>query len=1519
MRNLVRLCCALAVASLIIAASSPAAFRSSARARAAAAAPITVNSTSDAASDDGLCTLREAITSANSNAASGASAGECAAGAGDDTITFSVTGTINLTGALPDINSNMTISGPSAQLTVRRDTGGDYRIFTVSVGSTVGISGLTVTNGRTPDGTPANFAGNGGDGGGVANFGTLTLTGVTVTANATGAGGAGISFGGRGGNGGGVFNSTSSTLTLTDCIVSGNSAGAGGVGNNGGGDGGSGGGVFNQGTLTMTNCAVSGNSTGRGGDCPNFAGRGGDGGGVLSMINTAALNGVTITDNTSGDSGTGNGGFGGMGGGFMVRGASSMTLTNSTVSGNKSGNSPMGTNGFGGGAMVNGTLFVSGSTFSGNTTGGPGGGLMNQGVGTLKMVNSTVSGNLGGNGIQDDSSTTLWLTNCTVTGNTTYGVLSFSGRAVIRNTIIAGNGGGSGPDVSGGYSSQGHNLIGNADGSSGFNVTGDQVGSTGSPLNPRLGSLADNGGPTKTHALLAGSPALDAGDNALAKDVADNTLTTDQRGAGFPRFADSSDTDTTQTVDIGAFEAHPTVEDIADKTVFEDGAIEFDFNIGDAVAGISSVTATSSDAALVPNDSGHISLAGAGSQRTLHIIPAAGVNGTATITVTVTATNGRTATDTFLLTIVENDPVFSAVSGSGVYAGTATLTATLTLGGNPVAGKFVDFALNDNLAGSAMTNASGVATLTGVSLSGINAGTYSNAVRAAIAGDANLSSTSGTGPLNVARADTTTTVTVSNAAFDGNPHGATAVVTGPGGLNQSLTVTYTGDGPYGPTTTPPTFVGGYTASASYAGDSNYNASSDSKNYSITKASQTITFNALADKTYGDADFNVSATASSGLTVSFGVSGNCTLAGTTVHITGAGSCTVTASQAGDANYDAAPDVARSFNIAKAETATAVSSSANPSTSGQSVTFTATVTSAAGAPTGTVQFKVDGTNLGSPVALNASGTASVSDSTIPLGMHTVTAVYGGDANFNTSTGTLSGSQAVVPTVSMLDTFKPETDEPNETTLGVQLSAAVNFPVTVKYATSDGTATSPSDYQAATGTVIFQPGESFKLINVTVNGDTTYEDTETFFVDLSSPVNAVIDDGRGQALIINDDPAGGVIEFDQSSYTVAEAGSLTVTVKRSLHTEQAVDVDYTTDDGSDPDVVVPCSSTTGLALDRCDYTKALGTLHFAPGETEKTFKVLINDDSFTEGPETARLKLLNPSSNAALGPKSTADFTITDDSQETTTNPLDDDIKFVTQHYRDFLNREPDAPGLAFWVAQIASCGQDAQCREVKRINVSAAFFFAIEFQETGYLVERTYKTAYGDATSPGVAGTVPVIRLDEFLADTQRTGQGLIVGQGAWQEQLEANKVAYFTFFVSRARFVSAYPTTMTPAQFVDALFANAGVTPTAAERQAAIDEFANASDTSSQAARGRALRRVAENPTLNQHEFNRAFVLMQYYGYLRRNPNDAPEPTLNYGGWKFWLTKLEEFNGNFVKAEMVKAFLSSDEYRYRFGQ
>jgi photosystem II stability/assembly factor-like uncharacterized protein len=261
----------------------------------------------------------------------------------------------------------------------------------------------------------------------------------------------------------------------------------------------------------------------------------------------------------------------------------------------------------------------------------------------------------------------------------------------------------------------------------------------------------------------------------------------------------------------------------------------------------------------------------------------------------------------------------------------------------------------------------------------------------------------------------------------------------------------------------------------------------------------------------------------------------------------------------------------------------------------------------------------------------------------------------------------------------------------------------------------------------------------------------------------------------------------------------------------------------------------------------------------------------------------------------------------------NPADDTQFFVRQHYLDFLNREPDAPGLSFWTNNIASCSFDRQCIEVKRIDTSAAFFLSIEFQQTGYLVYRFYKASYGNL--PGAP--VP-IRLNEFLPDTKEIGQGVVVNRSGWETVLENNKQAFAAEFVQRSRFATAYPTSMTPDSFVDTLFANAGVVPSSNDRAVAIGEFGSATTTADRAARARALRRVAENSTLAQQEFNRAFVLMQYFGYLRRNPNDPPEPTLDFQGYNFWLGKLDQFNGNFQNAEMVKAFLVSGEYRQRFA-
>jgi len=257
--------------------------------------------------------------------------------------------------------------------------------------------------------------------------------------------------------------------------------------------------------------------------------------------------------------------------------------------------------------------------------------------------------------------------------------------------------------------------------------------------------------------------------------------------------------------------------------------------------------------------------------------------------------------------------------------------------------------------------------------------------------------------------------------------------------------------------------------------------------------------------------------------------------------------------------------------------------------------------------------------------------------------------------------------------------------------------------------------------------------------------------------------------------------------------------------------------------------------------------------------------------------------------------------------TSNQIDNAQFFVRQHYLDFLNREPDASGLGFWTNEITSCGSNAQCQEVKRINVSAAFYLSIEFQETGYLAYRAYKAAFGNI--PGKP--VPITR-EEMLPDTQQIGQGIVVNVGDWEQRLEQNKRAFFDQLVTRERFTTLYPQTMTPEQFVDALNANVGGALSQAERDSLVSDL-----NSNVKTRAQVLQAVAEDADLVRAETNKAFVLMQYFGYLRRNPDDAPDT--NFGGFQFWLSKLDQFGGNFVKAEMVKAFIFSTEYKQRFGQ
>jgi hypothetical protein len=261
------------------------------------------------------------------------------------------------------------------------------------------------------------------------------------------------------------------------------------------------------------------------------------------------------------------------------------------------------------------------------------------------------------------------------------------------------------------------------------------------------------------------------------------------------------------------------------------------------------------------------------------------------------------------------------------------------------------------------------------------------------------------------------------------------------------------------------------------------------------------------------------------------------------------------------------------------------------------------------------------------------------------------------------------------------------------------------------------------------------------------------------------------------------------------------------------------------------------------------------------------------------------------------------------------INDSDFFVNQQYVDFLSRFPDQSGFDFWVNQITSCNGDATCIAGQRDNTSGAFFLSIEFQETGYLVERMYKAAYGDGSGQSTFGgthalSVPIIRRSEFLPDTLQMSNGVIIGQPGAEQKLEANKVAFADDFVSRTRFTTAFPGGMLAAQFVDTLNTNAGNPLSQSERDNLVNGLSSSTLT-----RAQVVRAVAEDSDLVSAEKNKAFVLMQYLGYLRRDPNVGPDS--DYTGYDFWLQKLNNHGGDFHAAQMVRSFIVSGEYLNRF--
>ena len=396
--------------------------------------------------------------------------------------------------------------GPGADLlTVSGNN--QSKIFSILETPVVSISGMTLTNGNGVGASPGNTFG-----GAVYNQGVLTLTNMVITGNSATS------------DGGGVYNSTSDSMTIIGCTITNNTAASqsGGVHNH------------SSATMTITDSTISNNAVTTG------TGSGNGGGGIYSEdSSTLSLTNTTISGNTATSSGGG-----------ILADSVTFTMTNSTISGNSA-------TGVGGGIAfdVDSPTTITRSTISGNTATTDGGGIHTQpDTNTLMSIaNSTISGNMAVNGggifRVANSSLTVTLSHTTVANNsaTTSGG-GISGTLVLSNTLAGNNNAPTGPDYAGTLSSQDHNLVENTTGATITGTTANNI--TGQ--DPNLGSLSNNGGLTFTHALLAGSPAIDKG--------ASGALTVDQRQLTRP-YDDPSIPNAAggNGSDIGSYEDQPGV------------------------------------------------------------------------------------------------------------------------------------------------------------------------------------------------------------------------------------------------------------------------------------------------------------------------------------------------------------------------------------------------------------------------------------------------------------------------------------------------------------------------------------------------------------------------------------------------------------------------------------------------------------------------------------------------------------------------------------------------------------------------------------------------------------------------------------------------------------------------------------------------------------------------------------------------------------------------------------------------
>ncbi|MEH1922945.1 Calx-beta domain-containing protein [Nostoc sp.] len=989
-----------------------------------------------------------------------------------------------------------------------------------------------------------------------------------------------------------------------------------------GGNAANGGGIYSSSSVTVSNSILSGNTAST------------NGGGIYSSSSVTLSNSI-ISSNTANSNG----------GGIY---SSNTTISNSTFSSNTANNN--------GGGIYSSNATISNSTFSSNTANNNGGGIFSSSI--LTISNSTVSSNTAknyGGGIDTNNAT---VSNSTIFGNTADsdnngqgdggGIYRAGGTVSISNSIIAGNidPGNQGSDVYGSnFNSNGYNLIGKIVGKlSGTLGTGTDIINP----NPGLKPLGDYGGSTQTHALDFNSPARNAGDPTY-----NGGLTTDQRGTNFNRVESGR-------LDIGAFEyvlpkvnfgaaTYNTTEDSTAITV----TIPVTLNASPETAVTVPIVVKNSSTATNGNDYTFspttISFAAGATGANLTQLITFTINpddlpeNTETVVLnfgTLTGADLGTITET-TLNIAANDSIQYAISTTTSTltegnSGTQAVSFTVTRSGGIGVASTVDYAFNGTATfGSDYNNiqVSGGGSAASGTLS-FAVGETTKTITADVLGDntfelneditvtlsnPNLTTapesstiTNNSATATIINDDNKPTISISDVSVtEGNP-GATTnanfTITLSNPSSQQITVNYnTSDG---------------TANAA---DSDYNSTLGTITFNPGETSKTLSIGVVGDNKFEtDETFSVNLLAATNATITdnLGVAtiinddNQPTISISDVSITEGNTGTTT-----NANFTISlsnPSYQQvTVNYNTSDGTAQVADSDYNSASG-------TITFNPGETTKTLSIGVIGDNKAETNETFAVNLLGATNATIIDNLGVATIID--DDN--------------QPTISISDVsvIEGNTSTTTNANFTISLSNPSSQQVTVNYNTSDGTAQiADSDYNSASGTITFNPGETSKVISIGVIGDNQTETDETFAINLLGAINAAIADNLGVGTIINDDnqPA---ISISDVSITEGNTGTTNAnfTITLSNPSSQQVTVNYNTSDG------------TANTVDS-DYNSTPGTIIFAPGETSKTLSIGVIGDNKFETDETFAVNLLS-ATNATITDSLGVGTIINDDNQPT-----------------------------------------------------------------------------------------------------------------------------------------------------------------------------------------------------------------------------------------------------------------------------